>query len=101
VDFTIEVPEDSSVYRSDRKRSNGYSMRQRERAARGGLAILDAISDLNQQPAHAKLSARIGIDSGLVVIGKGAGQYETAPFRSHEVPWTGNRAITWPRRPLA
>ena len=45
-----------------------------ERAARAGLAILDAISDLNQQPAHAKLSARIGIDSGLVVIGKGAGQ---------------------------
>jgi len=45
-----------------------------ERAARGGLAILDAISDLNQQPAHAKLSARVGIDSGLVVIGKGAGQ---------------------------
>jgi hypothetical protein len=32
------------------------------------------------------LSARIGIDSGLVVIGKGAGQYETAPFRRHEVP---------------
>ena len=45
-----------------------------ERAARAGLAILDAISDLNQQPAHAKLSARIGIDSGLVVIGKSAGQ---------------------------
>ena len=45
-----------------------------ERAARAGLAILDAISDLNQQPAHAKLIARVGIDSGLVVIGKGAGQ---------------------------
>jgi len=27
-----------------------------ERAVRAGLAILDAIPDLNQQPAHAKLS---------------------------------------------
>jgi class 3 adenylate cyclase len=44
-----------------------------ERSARAGLAILDAISKLNEQPAHAKLSARVGIDSGLVVIGKGAG----------------------------
>ncbi|MBI3758335.1 MAG: AAA family ATPase [Deltaproteobacteria bacterium] len=44
-----------------------------ERAARAGLAILDAISQLNQQPRHAKLSARIGIDSGAVVIGQGAG----------------------------
>src|SRR5713101_3604651 len=43
-----------------------------ERAARAGLAILDAIAKLNEQPGHAKLSARIGIDSGLVVIGKGA-----------------------------
>jgi class 3 adenylate cyclase len=45
-----------------------------ERAARAGLAILDAISRLNEQPAHAKLAARIGIDSGTVVVGKGAGQ---------------------------
>jgi class 3 adenylate cyclase/tetratricopeptide (TPR) repeat protein len=45
-----------------------------ERASRAGLAILDAIGKLNEQPAHAKLSARVGIDSGLVVIGKGAGQ---------------------------
>ena len=44
-----------------------------ERAARAGLAILDAIAKLNQQPGHAQLSARVGIDSGLVVIGKGAG----------------------------
>ena len=44
-----------------------------ERAARAGLAILDAIAKLNEQPGHAKLSARVGIDSGLVVIGKGAG----------------------------
>jgi len=44
-----------------------------ERAARAGLAILDAIAKLNQKPGHAQLSARVGIDSGLVVIGKGAG----------------------------
>jgi class 3 adenylate cyclase/tetratricopeptide (TPR) repeat protein len=45
-----------------------------ERAARAGLAILDAIARLNEQPGHAELAVRIGIDSGLVVIGKGAGQ---------------------------
>ena len=44
-----------------------------ERAARAGLAILDAIAKLNEQPGYAKLAVRIGIDSGLVVIGKGAG----------------------------
>ena len=44
-----------------------------ERAARAGLAILDAIAKLNEQPGHAKLSVRVGIDSGPVVIGKGAG----------------------------
>src|SRR6202049_4434147 len=43
-----------------------------ERAARAGLAILDAIAKLNEQPGHAKLSARVGVDSGLVVIGQGA-----------------------------
>src|ERR1700730_5089372 len=42
-----------------------------ERAARAGLAILDAITKLNQQPGHAELSARVGIDSGTVVIDKG------------------------------
>jgi class 3 adenylate cyclase len=44
-----------------------------ERAARAGLAILDAIAKLNEEPGHAKLSARVGIDSGTVVIGQGAG----------------------------
>jgi class 3 adenylate cyclase len=44
-----------------------------ERAARAGLAILDEIAKLNEQPGHAKLSARVGIDSGAVVVGKGAG----------------------------
>src|SRR5712671_7389969 len=42
-------------------------------ASRAGLAILDAIGKLNEQPGHAKLSARVGIDSGPVVVGKGAG----------------------------
>ena len=43
-----------------------------ERAARAGLAILDAIAQLNEQPGHAKLAVRIGIDSGRVVVGAGA-----------------------------
>src|SRR5258708_34777199 len=37
------------------------------------LAILDAIARLNEQLGHAKLSARVGIDSGTAVIGKGVG----------------------------
>ena len=44
-----------------------------ERAARAGLAIIDAISKLHELPWHAKLAARVGIDSGPVVVGKGAG----------------------------
>ncbi len=43
-----------------------------ERGARAGLAILEAVSKLNEQPARPKLSARIGIDSGAVVVGAGA-----------------------------
>jgi class 3 adenylate cyclase len=42
-----------------------------ERAARAGLAILDALAKLNEQPAHPRLSARVGIDSGAVVVGGG------------------------------
>ena len=45
-----------------------------ERSVRAGLSILDAISKFNQQSAGPKLSARIGIDSGAVVIGVGAGK---------------------------
>jgi tetratricopeptide (TPR) repeat protein len=45
-----------------------------ERAARAGLAILEAISQLNPQPAHPKLAVRIGIDSGPVVVGRGSNQ---------------------------
>jgi len=51
-----------------------------ERAARAGLATLEAISKLNHEsvtgfspPGRPKLSARIGIDSGAVVVGAGAG----------------------------
>src|SRR5713226_1462869 len=44
-----------------------------ERAARAGLAILDAIGKLNEQSGSQKLSARVGIDSGAVVVGAGAG----------------------------
>ena len=45
-----------------------------ERAVRAGLAILDAISKLNQHAARPKLAARVGIDSGAVVVGAGAGK---------------------------
>jgi class 3 adenylate cyclase/tetratricopeptide (TPR) repeat protein len=44
-----------------------------ERAARAGLAILEAMTKLNVEPAHVKLSVRVGIDSGAVVMGRGAG----------------------------
>jgi class 3 adenylate cyclase len=40
-----------------------------ERAVRAGLAILEAISRLNEQLTDIKLSARVGIDSGIVVVG--------------------------------
>jgi class 3 adenylate cyclase/tetratricopeptide (TPR) repeat protein len=42
-----------------------------ERAAHAGLAIIDVISKLNEQSTRPKLSARIGIDSGAVVVGAG------------------------------
>ncbi len=45
-----------------------------ERAARAGLAILDALVKLNEQATRPKLSARVGIDSGAVVVGAGAGK---------------------------
>jgi class 3 adenylate cyclase/tetratricopeptide (TPR) repeat protein len=44
-----------------------------ERAVRAGLALLDAIAQLNDQPGHTELAVRIGIDSGQVVVGKGEG----------------------------
>jgi class 3 adenylate cyclase/ABC-type lipoprotein export system ATPase subunit len=47
-----------------------------ERAARAGLAILGAIEQLNERSGGTRptLSARIGIDSGAVVVGAGAGE---------------------------
>jgi class 3 adenylate cyclase len=50
-----------------------------ERAARAGLAILESISRLNEKPVYAKLAARVGIHSGAVVVGAGAGK-ETDVF---------------------
>lgn len=43
-----------------------------ERAVRAGLAILEAIIKLNHDATHPKLTARVGIDSGAVVVGAGA-----------------------------
>jgi class 3 adenylate cyclase len=43
-----------------------------ERAARAGLSIVEDVAKLSRQPAHAKLSARVGIDSG-VVCGRSGG----------------------------
>jgi class 3 adenylate cyclase/tetratricopeptide (TPR) repeat protein len=45
-----------------------------ERAVRSGLAMLDALAALNESSAHPRLAARIGIDSGAVVVGSGAGR---------------------------
>ena len=45
-----------------------------ERAARAGLATLDAIVRLNQVPAHPRFSSRIGIDSGAVVVRTSVGK---------------------------
>jgi class 3 adenylate cyclase/tetratricopeptide (TPR) repeat protein len=45
-----------------------------ERAARAGLAIIDGVAKLNEQPARPRLSARVGIDSGSVVVGAGLGK---------------------------
>src|SRR5262249_52571568 len=42
------------------------------RAARAGLAILEAVPKLNHDASRPKLAARVGIDSGSVVVGGGA-----------------------------
>jgi class 3 adenylate cyclase/predicted ATPase len=39
-----------------------------ERAARAGLAIVEGLRKLNQDARHPKLAARVGIDSGAVVV---------------------------------
>src|SRR5438105_3981805 len=43
-----------------------------ERAARAGLAILEALLKLNNDSSRPQLAARVGIDSGAVVIGPGS-----------------------------
>jgi class 3 adenylate cyclase len=45
-----------------------------ERAARAGLDLLAAIAKLGEQVGRPKLAARVGIDSGAVVVGAGAGK---------------------------
>jgi class 3 adenylate cyclase len=45
-----------------------------ERAARAGLAILETVPKLNHDSTRPKLTARVGIDSGAVVVGEGAGK---------------------------
>lgn len=43
-----------------------------ERAARAGLAIIEAVARLNEKTRGQKLSVRVGVDSGAVVVGTGA-----------------------------
>jgi class 3 adenylate cyclase len=45
-----------------------------ERATRASLAVLEEVTKLNQQSAHPKILVRIGIHSGPVVVGAGAGK---------------------------
>jgi class 3 adenylate cyclase/tetratricopeptide (TPR) repeat protein len=45
-----------------------------ERAVRAGLAMLETISKFNTEPSHSRVAARVGIDSGVVVIGNGTGK---------------------------
>src|SRR5262249_19149205 len=45
-----------------------------ERAVRAGLAIIGRIAALNDDATRPKLAARVGIDSGSVVVGAGAGK---------------------------
>ena len=42
-----------------------------ERAARAGLALVDAVLELNHESSSPRLAARVGIDSGAVVVGGG------------------------------
>jgi class 3 adenylate cyclase len=50
-----------------------------ERAVRAALAILEAVVRLSDEPNAARLAARVGIDSGAVVVGAGAAK-ETDVF---------------------
>jgi TOMM system kinase/cyclase fusion protein len=44
-----------------------------ERAGRAGLAIIDTVAKLSEQPEQPRLSVRVGISSGKIVVGTGAG----------------------------
>jgi class 3 adenylate cyclase len=80
-----------------------------ERAVRAGLAIIDALSKLDEQPdslplkgggprrgPRPKLTARVGIDSGAVVVGAGAGKeadvFGEAPNIAARVQAAANQA---------
>src|SRR5262249_44846796 len=54
-----------------------------ERAARAGLAILEAVLKLDRDASLPKLTARVGIDSGSVVVGAGV---NNAPAVFGETP---------------
>ena len=45
-----------------------------ERVARAGLAIIEAVAKLNEQTRRPRLATRVGIHSGVVVVGAGAGK---------------------------
>ena len=45
-----------------------------ERAVRAGLVILETVQTLDRESTRPKLTARVGIDSGAVVVGAGAGK---------------------------
>jgi class 3 adenylate cyclase/predicted ATPase len=45
-----------------------------ERAVRAGLVILETVPTLDRESTRPKLTARVGIDSGAVVVGAGAGK---------------------------
>src|SRR6516162_10655048 len=45
-----------------------------ERAVRAGLVILETVPKLDRESTRPKLTARVGIDSGAVVVGAGAGK---------------------------
>jgi len=45
-----------------------------ERAVRAGLSMVNAISKLNGDHSHPELAARVGIDSGAVVVSAGTGK---------------------------
>ena len=78
----------------------------RERAARAGLGILEAIWKLNDNSARPNVTARVGIDSDPVVVGAGAGN-EAYVFGETQISPHGYRQrpslerYSQPRPPIA